>query len=371
MLNPLKPLRFAEKILTGWLSSRGSPSIGVIKQAIEAYKLLKLNRLEPEEYYLYKLFRRDMPWEIKTGFLSNNQFYLIESAANPRKEVGLFNKFVFRAYSRFFDLTMPEYYGVFDPGGGFTSDGELLNSVDDLQKLFARPDIKDVVFKPTSCSHGLGILVCRNNRDGTIHVFGEGDISISALHNRLSETHYSKHHFIPDSYVIEKRIKQHSFLDNYNTTCVQAMRVITYLATTGEIEIKLLHQKFGIAGKYTDNVVGRGGFSTIIDENGVFCPARQFTGDDWITFDNHPETGFPITGQKLPFFHEAVELAIKAQSLIPQLRFIGWDIAITDDGPVLLEGNHGWDHSPMQAMEDRGFIEGQFARDLRKLMREY
>jgi len=368
-LNPIKIIRFAWKIFKGWKSSPRDTRIGLLKQAREVYRLFRLNRLEPEEYCRYGLYRKDIPWESKAAYISNNQFYLIETAMNPRKEVGILNKFTFRTYARFFDLPMAEFYGVFDPGAGFTAYSKSLQSVDDLKVLFANPAIDEFVIKPTSCGHGTGILVCRNNRDDTIHIFGEGDISIPVLHERLSGTHHHMHQLIPDSYVIEERIKQHSFLDNYNKNCVQAMRVITYMTSSGEIDILLLHQKFGVTGKYTDNVVGRGGFSTTIDNDGVFNPARQFTGDGWITFDKHPETGFLITGQKLPYFHEAVELAKRAQSLMPQLRLVAWDIAVTDDGPVLLEGNHGWDHAPMQMMEQRGFIAGKFGGDVYELMR--
>jgi len=369
ILNPIKLIRFAGKIIKGWNSSPRDTRIGLFKQVIEVYRLLRLNRLEPEEYFRYKLYQKDMPWDKKAGYISKNQFYLIETAMNPRKEVGILNKFSFRTYARYFDLPMPEFYGVFDPGTGFTADGGSLHKLEHLEAFFAKPEVNDFVIKPTSCSHGTGILVCPNNHNDTIHVFGEEDISIKALHERLRGTHHHKHLLIPDSYVIEKRIKQHSFLDNYNTSCVQAMRVITYMTSTGEIEILLLHQKFSVSRTYTDNVVGRGGFSTIINDDGVFQPARKFTDDGWITFDNHPETGFPITGQKLPFFHEAVELAKKVQSRIPQIRLVAWDIAVTDDGPMLLEGNHGWDPGPMQQMEQRGFIAGKFGENVYELMR--
>jgi len=56
-------------------------------------------------------------------------------------------------------------------------------------------------------------------------------------------------------------------------------------------------------------------------------------------FDRHPVTGAQVTGRIVPFYREMVELSLKAHRLIPQRVWIGWDIAITKDGPVFLEGN--------------------------------
>ena len=69
----------------------------------------------------------------------------------------------------------------------------------------------------------------------------------------------------------------------------------------------------------------------------------RLTGDkapalsEW--FDHHPVTGAQVTGRIVPCWPELAALAIKAHRLVPERPIIGWDMAITPDGPSLLEGN--------------------------------
>jgi hypothetical protein len=69
----------------------------------------------------------------------------------------------------------------------------------------------------------------------------------------------------------------------------------------------------------------------------------RLTGDkapalsDW--FDRHPVTGAQVTGRIVPCWPELAALALKAHRLVPERVMIGWDMAITPEGPSLLEGN--------------------------------
>ncbi len=56
-------------------------------------------------------------------------------------------------------------------------------------------------------------------------------------------------------------------------------------------------------------------------------------------FDHHPGTGARVTGRVVPFWRETAQLAVDAHRTLPGRVFIGWDIAITADGPKILEGN--------------------------------
>jgi hypothetical protein len=56
----------------------------------------------------------------------------------------------------------------------------------------------------------------------------------------------------------------------------------------------------------------------------------------------HPDSGAPIEGFALPYWREVRELAITAHRTFPAMVSVGWDIAITASGPVLVEGNAVW-----------------------------
>ena len=59
-------------------------------------------------------------------------------------------------------------------------------------------------------------------------------------------------------------------------------------------------------------------------------------------YKTHPISGKILLGFQIPFWYESLELAKKAALLYPQNRSVGWDIAIKNNGPILIEGNHNW-----------------------------
>ena len=53
----------------------------------------------------------------------------------------------------------------------------------------------------------------------------------------------------------------------------------------------------------------------------------------------HPDTGAPFNAFQLPHWEATLDLATRAHRIFAGLAFVGWDIALTDDGPVIVEGN--------------------------------
>ncbi len=53
----------------------------------------------------------------------------------------------------------------------------------------------------------------------------------------------------------------------------------------------------------------------------------------------HPDTEQNFTGRKIPYWEALRELCVTAAKNTPFFRSLGWDIAITSDGPLLIEGN--------------------------------
>ena len=77
-------------------------------------------------------------------------------------------------------------------------------------------------------------------------------------------------------------------------------------------------------------------------------PLRMARADGY-GFDEHaavPVTGAPIEGVEVPLWREARELAFEAARHFLPTRSIGWDIAIAERGPVLVEANRFWTPFP-------------------------
>ena len=76
-------------------------------------------------------------------------------------------------------------------------------------------------------------------------------------------------------------------------------------------------------------------------ETGEFLyPAHSGDTTAGIHYTEHPYSHTPLIGYKVPFMKEAVEMVKKAALEIPQMRYVGWDVAITPKGPAIIEGNN-------------------------------
>ena len=47
----------------------------------------------------------------------------------------------------------------------------------------------------------------------------------------------------------------------------------------------------------------------------------------------------PNPGTQIPYWDEVKRMCLDAMHVVPQVRFVAWDVAITPDGPVFIEGN--------------------------------
>ena len=74
----------------------------------------------------------------------------------------------------------------------------------------------------------------------------------------------------------------------------------------------------------------------------------------------HPGTDIFMLGREIPYWNEAVAMVKEAAKSIPQLRFIGWDVAITSNGPLLIEGNS----LPGHHFEYQGYGKGLYRKIL-------
>ncbi len=62
-----------------------------------------------------------------------------------------------------------------------------------------------------------------------------------------------------------------------------------------------------------------------------------------------PGSSIPIKGFQLPDWDNVLKMVCKAASLLPDIQMIGWDVAFTPDGPVIVEGNAQPDQVDIQS----------------------
>ena len=65
-------------------------------------------------------------------------------------------------------------------------------------------------------------------------------------------------------------------------------------------------------------------------------------------------TGVRYDGYEIPYFEEIKQMCLEAALVNDQIHFVGWDVAVTPNGPLLIEGNRGSGFDLPQVLAKRG-----------------
>jgi hypothetical protein len=121
-------------------------------------------------------------------------------------------------------------------------------------------------------------------------------------------------------------------------------RITTVRMPGGEPRIWFAVYRMPADGSSRVDNFGSGGLASTIDvATGRLGPAvRKYDDALGARAERHPHTGAPIAGHQLAHWPEAVALALRAHRVIAWngVPVIGWDVALLEDGPVLVEGNN-------------------------------
>ncbi len=136
--------------------------------------------------------------------------------------------------------------------------------------------------------------------------------------------------------LIEEVIRQHADLAAVCPGTVNTTRVTAFF--DGEkTHILAMAQKFG-RGEVSDQMTF-GGFYTMLDENGrAVGPGYDSHAH---VHEVHPDSGLRIADFQLPMVEDVKAFVDEVARVVPQVQYVGWDIVVTPDGPVLVEGNWG------------------------------
>lgn len=175
-----------------------------------------------------------------------------------------------------------------------------------------------IFIKPTEGSYGIGIR---------IEVIDE-DTNLEKLYTEL----------LKEKCVIEEVITQDDNLAKFNPSSVNTLRIYTLLDNDGKVKIMGACFRMGNGEKCVDNIQN-GGIGAIVDIDTGIVSTPGINGD-FDKFIMHPETGIKITGFEIPHWGKIIETVSEVARKLPSIRHIGWDIAISERGKVIIvEGN--------------------------------
>lgn len=144
--------------------------------------------------------------------------------------------------------------------------------------------------------------------------------------------------------LMEERIIQHPDMARMFPDSVNTIRLVT-VNNGKEVAVVFAFLRVG-NGKFVDNLNSGGMAAPIDPDTGLVThPAAD---KDYKAYDRHPATGTEFVGFRVPRFAEAVAMAKEAAQVEPHMGYVGWDVAVTENGLCFVEANSFPGHDILQ-----------------------
>lgn len=202
----------------------------------------------------------------------------------------------------------------------FASLLELANNENLANEILSNNSGK-IVLKDSKGQCGNGVVVRKSN-----------ELNFNTLLKELE---------ITSNDYVEEFVQQHNHLMDLSPSGLNTIRVITQVNKEGEVDILGCRLRITINSS-VDNLAA-GNIAAEIDEQTGLVVGPGVYSD--ITKEDeyfHPITNVKLIGFQVPYWKETIEMVKKAAKINTNNKSIGWDVAITNSGPELIEGNHDW-----------------------------
>jgi hypothetical protein len=312
--------------------------LSLVRQLLELTVLLPVYGVGPGFYQMAGFWRKEISWSDKRGHLNSNAYRKMLEQLNPYNYRKLSeNKLAETALFRLFDIPAPEFLGYFNPASGRDVTGTPLRSLDDLRRFFgSQADGRKICFKPLEGWAGQGFEIVTIKRQDAAPSIYRVATGAHVDPSEFKEAVIDRRH--GGSSIIQAYLNQHRVLSSFNPSSVNTVRLWVARGDDGVASALLAYQRIGREGSLVDNQSSGGIVAPIDLDTGRLRPAIDGTCRHEV-YSRHPDHGAAIEGETLPFFNESVELGKRVLCSFPEMRFAGIDIAISPEGPQIIELN--------------------------------
>jgi hypothetical protein len=298
---------------------------------------LRLN-IAPYDYYSLEFYKGGKTWDEKRRYVGKHGSTYWPFESNSLRYNALFtNKYVEKLLLKGAGLPTAQLLGVVGDDGN-------VRSQDELRELLARWP-HDLVVKPVSGTHGKKVLVVSRR--------ARGEPSIARdVWNHVSGD-------LARGFLLEEKLVNTPEIAALYPASLNTFRVVTVKTLDRRWCLAAAYLRVGAGGRAVDNI-SAGGILVRVDEHGRTLAAHR----NGHTIETHPDTGARLVGVQLEGYRAACRLALEASRKVGFVGTVGWDIAATTRGPVVVEANLWWTPSFQAALG--GVITDELAASLHK-----
>ena len=311
-----------------------SQRMKVMRDYISLYRAKGLTH---EEYYEFEFEKRSE--EFRRDFLGLNEQHFYLDLLNPLKYMSLArNKYVAHKMLENTGIRTSELYCYYQPEARYAANPECAGDLNGVLQILKTKGVQSCVIKTTESSHGDNVWLIKNidyqDDDAVLTRFDGQELTLSSV---LGD----------EALIFESVVCQTDQFAAFNASSVNTVRFMTALYPDGSAKVIATFIKIGRAGRCVDNAGGGGNVDVCVDvETGEIRYAIQFDGWHNVKdIDCHPDNGNPLNGVVIENWEAVKADVIRFQQAFPYCKVAGWDIAITNEGPVVIEINDFWDRT--------------------------
>jgi hypothetical protein len=193
-----------------------------------------------------------------------------------------------------------------------------------IQDVFRDSGAEKLIIKPIMGHAGQGIILAIKNG--------------SKITIRTKNTEIELNDFIlKDISIIQEILTQDDRISSLSSSSINTIRVVTMYTKSNDVIVLSSSMRFGVGNSYVDNW-SAGGIAVGVDhKTGMLMKiAYDKYGN---MYEQHPTSKKIFNGFKIPMWDQIIEIALRTQEYNYFYKLLGMDIALTKEGPALVEIN--------------------------------
>ncbi|GAA4406177.1 hypothetical protein GCM10023089_14400 [Quisquiliibacterium transsilvanicum] len=355
------------KILRTWRSASQAKELAgypIAKQFIEmASGYLSGRKLTPSEYIDYRLFEPNMRVpKIQNGFVGYGRVMALNLALNDLRWGALsFDKLSFYSICDAVQIPFPRVHAVYSGVGRTSMGAVLLRDESDVVSFFAQATCLPLFCKPIQGTHGNGAALIKgyDHENKLLLLEGKPPVPVSEFVEQLRR--YGR-----TGFVFQELVRQHPDLERLAPGGVSGLRLVVLVGDGGPQVIHAIW-KVKRTDQLTDHFSGGATGNLLADvdpDTGRVRRVLSGLGLKQMLVHEHPDSGACLDGIVLPGWTVLLETMSRAALAFPGVPLQSWDVAVTKEGPLILEMNYDGDMNLIQAATGRGVLSGPIGRAL-------
>jgi hypothetical protein len=315
----------------------------------------KLTWSEYVQYGVYDTARHDA--QSRARFITNTLHWpIVHSCCDMTWQAVTEDKWLSSRILSGSSARIPETLAVIDRSDRNYLETQKISTSEELRAFLTSRDLLPVFGKENRgiCSFGAFEILEADDRALTLN--GEGTMSYGTFMER----------FAGDTvYLIQSSERNHTFFDRY-TDGLATVR-ICILNDGSQIKFPFAVLKIPARAGIADNFWRPGNLACNVQvDTGEILTVRTKNRLGTTDYDSHPESGAPLRGETLPHWESVLQMARDCSHIFEAVPYQSMDIAISQDGPVLIEVNTGGGFDLPQLASGEGFLTDDVVEFFRK-----